>query len=200
MLLRACQDKNQSFLTLVNTMITNFGKWQPTHRLLLSMIASKWNLYNISGISCSVQFHYQGSTCSKFSTIALTVNWLSKKLCIPKLVQFVLKLIFKMAPNVLLAIMDWHLIVETLIGFLSFCLLWKGTSNLNLDDHTQNPFFLHECQVGLNGCDEHARCTNVRGGYRCECVGDYYGSGLSCQREFNWEWLIFIVVFKNTMA
>ena len=43
----------------------------------------------------------------------------------------------------------------------------------------------HECQVGLNGCSEHAQCTNIRGGYRCECIGDFYGTGLSCQCKLN---------------
>ena len=42
---------------------------------------------------------------------------------------------------------------------------------------------VNEC-LGENNCAETAVCENTRGSYKCRCVNDTIGNGITCTREF----------------
>ena len=40
---------------------------------------------------------------------------------------------------------------------------------------------IDECsQSDLNDCDENAQCSNINGGFNCNCNAGYQGSGVQC--------------------
>ena len=40
-----------------------------------------------------------------------------------------------------------------------------------------------ECFDGSNDCDTHAQCTNIPGGFNCECRIGFSGDGETCIGE-----------------
>ena len=47
--------------------------------------------------------------------------------------------------------------------------------------HYLNILDLDECEAeSLNDCDVNANCTNMIGGYDCECHESYFGDGFMC--------------------
>ena len=44
---------------------------------------------------------------------------------------------------------------------------------------------IDECALGTDNCaNDTATCTNVPGGFVCECITGYTGDGITCTGEF----------------
>ena len=39
---------------------------------------------------------------------------------------------------------------------------------------------INECSTNNGGCDSNAICTNIQGGFECECKDGYLGDGIIC--------------------
>ena len=39
---------------------------------------------------------------------------------------------------------------------------------------------IDECLMGLDNCDENARCNDTEGGFTCTCLDGFVGDGFTC--------------------
>ena len=58
-----------------------------------------------------------------------------------------------------------------------------------LNYHLSHPYIskidmdVDECMMGLDNCDENARCDNTDGGFTCTCLDGFVGDGVMCTGE-----------------
>ena len=47
---------------------------------------------------------------------------------------------------------------------------------------------VHECELNMDDCSEHANCNNIVGGFTCSCMDGYSGNGRNCVGELHKIW------------